>query len=292
MKMKDVKLKFLFGLMFLAITTVKSQNVETRIPSIPDELIYKIVDGDTLKMHFRYPEKVQPNKTYPAIVFFFGGGWNGGTITQFEDQANYFASRGMIGVLVDYRVKSRHGTTPFEAVSDAKTAIRFVRGYADKFQIDPDKIVASGGSAGGHLAAAAATVNGLDETIDNLSISAKPNALVLYNPVIDNGPEGFEYKRMGGRHMEISPMHNIKKGTAPTIVFLGTKDALIPVSTIEKYKTKMEEVGSRCDIFLYKDQTHGFFNRPRSNGEFYVKTTREADIFLESLGYLKGEPKI
>ncbi|MDO6809777.1 alpha/beta hydrolase [Zobellia galactanivorans] len=284
------KVLIVLALFFALEFHAQKENSAGFVP--PKEMVYKIVDGDTLKMQFLYPEKIKQKKAYPAIVFFFGGGWNGGTITQFEDQAKYFASRGMIGVLVDYRVKSRHGTTPFEAVSDAKSAMRFVRANAHKFHIDPNKIVASGGSAGGHLAAATATLDGLDEATDDLSISAKPNALVLYNPVIDNGPEGFEYKRMGGRHMEISPMHNIKGGTPPTIIFLGTKDALIPVATIEKYKTKMEAVGSRCDIFLYKDQTHGFFNKPRSNGEFYVKTTREADIFLKSIGYLKGKPKI
>ena len=290
--MKKIKNRVLPVLMFLVLVTASSQGGNVSIPSLPDEIIYKIIDGDTLKMQVLYPENLKPKKEYPAIVFFFGGGWNGGTTKQFEDQAKYFASRGMVGFLVDYRVKSRHQTTPFEAVSDAKSAIRFVRGNAAKFQIDPNKIVASGGSAGGHLAAAAATLEGLDESTDDLSVSAKPNALVLYNPVIDNGPDGFEYKRMNGRHLEISPKHNIKKGTAPTIIFLGTKDALIPVSTMEKYKAKMEEVGSRCDLFLYEDQTHGFFNKPRSNGEFYVKTTREADKFLQSIGYLKGKPTI
>ncbi|MGS0527224.1 alpha/beta hydrolase [Zobellia nedashkovskayae] len=142
------------------------------------------------------------------------------------------------------------------------------------------------------MAAATATLDGLDESTDDLSVSAKPNALVLYNPVIDNGPDGFEYKRMNGRHMEISPKHNIKKGTAPSIIFLGTKDALIPVSTMEKYKARMEEVGSRCDLFLYEDQIHGFFNKSKNNGEFYIKTTREADKFLQSIGFLKGKTQI
>jgi len=290
--MKNFKIKILPVLMLLVVSIVSSQKENTTTSLTPDEIIYKIIDGDTLKMQFVYPEKVKEKKAYPAIVFFFGGGWNGGTTKQFEDQAKYFASRGMIGILVDYRVKSRHQTTPFEAVSDAKSAMRFVRGNADKFQIDPNKIVASGGSAGGHLAAAAATLDGLDESTDDLSVSAKPNALVLYNPVIDNGPDGFEYKRMNGRHMEISPMHNIKKGTSPTIIFLGTKDALIPVATMEKYKAEMEKTGNRCEVFLYQNQTHGFFNKDRSDGEFYRKTTHEADIFLESLGYIKGKPTI
>ncbi len=274
------------------MTTAQAQKETAAVSSLPSELIYKVVDGDTLKMEFIYPQNIKRKKTYPAIVFFFGGGWNGGTTKQFENQAKYFASRGMIGILVDYRVKSRHKTTPFEAVSDAKSAMRFVRSNADRFQIDDDRIVASGGSAGGHLAAATATLTGLDETSDDMNISSVPNALVLFNPVIDNSKEGYGYDRIGERYVEFSPMHNIKKGTPPTIIFLGRKDALIPTATVEKYKAKMEEVGSRCDLFLYKDQTHGFFNKDRSNGEFYRKTTHEADVFLESLGYIKGKPTI
>ncbi|MDB4584520.1 dienelactone hydrolase family protein, partial [Draconibacterium sp.] len=110
--------------------------------------------------------------------------------------------------------------------------------------------------------------------------------------VFDNGPNGFEYKRMGERWQEISPAHNITKGAPPTIVFLGKEDHLIPVSTAESYKAKMEEVGSRCDLFLYDEAGHGFFNNTKYDGEFYLKTVHEADLFLESLGYLKGKPGI
>ncbi|SHJ04376.1 alpha/beta hydrolase [Pseudozobellia thermophila] len=289
--MKDFK--NVWGILMLTVGTMAlAQKKHKQAVSLPHEAIYKVVQGDTLNMEFVYPEKVKRKKAYPAIVFFFGGGWNGGTTKQFEDQAKYFASRGMIGILVDYRVKSRHGTTPFEAVSDAKSAMRFVRGNAEKFQIDPDKIIASGGSAGGHLAAATATLNGLDDTGDDLSVSPKPNALVLFNPVIDNGKEGYGYERIGERYPEFSPMHNLKKGVPPTIVFLGTKDRLIPVATMEKYKAKMEAVGSRCDLFLYEDQPHGFFNRTKKDETYYRKTVYEADVFLESLGYIKGKPTI
>ncbi|MFW2377147.1 MAG: alpha/beta hydrolase fold domain-containing protein, partial [Cellulophaga baltica] len=114
---------------------------------LPDSLVYKIIEGDTLKLTLFYPENVHQKKKFPAIVFYFGGGWSGGTTTQFEDQAKYFAARGMVTVLVDYRVQSRHKTTPFDAVRDAKSAIRYLRSKAKKLHINPKKIVASGGSA-------------------------------------------------------------------------------------------------------------------------------------------------
>ncbi|KAA3660601.1 MAG: alpha/beta hydrolase [Calditrichaeota bacterium] len=243
-------------------------------------------------MILRYPPNFEKSKKYPAIIFFFGGGWKGGKISQFKPQAEYFAQRGMITVLADYRVKSRHGTTPFEAVNDAKSAIRYLREHAEELNMNPQKIVASGGSAGGHLAAATATLPSLDEPDENLKISSKANALVLFNPVFDNGPDGYGYERVGERFLEISPMHNIRKGAPPTIVFLGTEDKLIPVKTAETYKAKMEAVGSRCDLHLYKGQKHGFFNQKKHSHEYYNKTVREADLFLISLDYLKGKPQL
>jgi acetyl esterase/lipase len=197
--------------------------------------------------------------------------------------------------LADYRVKSRHQTTPFDAVADAKSVIRYLRQHAAQMRIDTSKIIASGGSAGGHLAAAAATVPGLNDTSDNLKISCKPNALVLFNPVFDNGPSGYGSDRFGERYLEISPMHNIKKGTPPTIAFLGTKDDLIPVETAQHYKQKMEEAGCRCELFLYENQKHGFFNyrdNSKEGSRYFSETVFQADLFLESLGYLTGKPTI
>ena len=198
----------------------------------------------------------------------------------------------MITVLAAYRVNSLPPTTPFEAVKDAKSAIRFLRKYADELNIDPQKIVASGGSAGGHLAAATGTLPGLDELGEDLNISSKADALVLFNPVFDNGPDGYGYDRIGERYLEISPLHNIRENTPPTIVFLGTEDKLIPVKTAENYKAKMEEIGSRCDLHLYAEAKHGFFNKSKSKGKFFKLTVRETDLFLVSLGFLKGEPTL
>ena len=292
--MKQFLKPFIVILIILLVMPTKDSvgEVTSQKQIQPIELTYKVIDGDTLNMTIMYPEKVKQSKLYPTIIFFFGGGWNGGTINQFKPQAEYFASRGMITVLADYRVKLRHGTTPYEAVNDAKSAIRYLRQHANELNINSNKIVASGGSAGGHLAAACGTLPGLDEPDEDLSISSKANALVLFNPVFDNGPDGFEYKRMGERWKEISPAHNISKGAPPTIVFLGKEDHLIPASTAENYKVKMEEVGSRCDLFLYEGAGHGFFNNSKYDGEFYRKTVYETDVFLKSIGYLNGKPTI
>jgi len=252
--------------------------------------VYKKTAEGELYLYVFQPQKGR-QQNRPAAVFFFGGGWNGGTPKQFEEHASYLASRGMVGIVADYRVKSRQGTTPFECVKDGKSAIRWVRVHAGELGIDPDRIAAGGGSAGGHVAAATATVPGLEEKGEDSSVSCRPNALLLFNPVYDNGPEGYGHERVKERYKEISPIHNIHKGTPPAIVFLGTKDTLIPVATAEKYKQLMQQAGSRCDLHLYEDQPHGFFNRRKSE-EHFLKTVTEMDRFLESLGYLKGEPTI
>jgi acetyl esterase/lipase len=254
------------------------------------QVVYKQIDTVSLSMDIYYPPDMDKAKSYPAMIFFFGGGWKGGSVKQFEPHADYFSGRGIICVLADYRVASRQKTSPFESLKDAKSAIRFIRENAAAFQIDTGKIIASGGSAGGHLAAATALVSKFNEPGDELSVSCIPNALVLFNPVIDNGPAGYGYERIGDAYKDFSPLHNITAGAPPTIFFLGTNDKLVPVETAKYYQIAMVNVGSRCELFLYKDQPHGFFNF--RNLKYYNKTVLEADKFLISLGYLTGEPEI
>src|SRR5579871_6255350 len=103
-----------------------------------------------LEIIVHFPPNWKETDMRPGIVFFFGGGWENGTIRAFEPQARYLASRGMVTARADYRVKSRHGVTPKECVDDARSAMRWLRENAGKLGVDPNRIVASGGSAGGH----------------------------------------------------------------------------------------------------------------------------------------------
>ena len=255
-----------------------------------EKIIYKQVDSTKLYMEVYRPGTSNITKKHPVMVFFFGGGWNGGSVNQFNSHAKFFSQRGMICFLVDYRVKERQQSTPFESLKDAKSAIRYIREHADAFNIDTSMIVAAGGSAGGHLAAASALIDDYNEISDNKSFSCKPNVLVLFNPVIDNGPGGYGYDRIGDDYKNFSPLHNIRKGAPPTIIFLGTKDNLIPVETAKYYQIVMNKVESRCDLCLYEGKGHGFFNY--QNFDYYKKTLSESDKFLQTLGYLKNEPLI
>ena len=252
--------------------------------------IYKQASNSDLWIYRFDPPKFEPGKDKrPAAVFFFGGGWKGGNITQFQQHAQYLASRGMVTFVADYRVKNRQQTDPDAAVADGKSAIRWVRKNASRLGIDPKRIAAGGGSAGGHVAAATGMCDGLDEASEAKSpVSSKANALLLYNPVYDNGPKGYGHDRVKKWFPAISPAHNISKDDPPTIVFLGSKDDLIPVATGEKFDKDLKAHGVRSEFHVYEGQGHGFFNDYKSKKSF-LDTNLKSDAFLVSLGWLEGE---
>jgi len=252
--------------------------------------VYKQASGDDLWIYRFDPEGHDPqNDKRPAVVFFFGGGWNGGTVTQFEQHSKYLASRGMVAFVADYRVKSRQKTDPNACVADGKSAIRWVRKNADRLGIDPDRIAAGGGSAGGHVAATTGICDGLDEATEaDSDVSSKANALLLFNPVYDNGPDGYGHDRVKRWFPDISPAHNISKDDPPTTVFLGSEDPLIPVSTAKKFDANLKQVGVQSELHVYEGQPHGFFNENK-NQEAFLDTVLKMDAFLVSLGWLDGE---
>ena len=164
----------------------------------------------------------------------------------FHPQCEYLASRGMVAISAEYRVKNLHGTTPQECVKDGKSAIRYVRQNAASLGIDPNRIAAGGGSAGGHVAAATAMLTAYEEPTENLAISSKPNALVLYNAVVDNGPGGYGYSTVQAYWQTISPLYNLQNTTVvppPTVFFLGTSDAYIPVATGQAIRRRRRPMG-------------------------------------------------
>lgn len=251
---------------------------------------YKKAGDRELKVHIEKPVDWKASDKRPAIVFFFGGGWVGGSPGQFQEQSEYLATRGMVGVRVEYRVIPKGDSGPPEVCcNDAKSAMRWVRAHAAELGIDPQRIAAAGGSAGGHLAAFTSMVEAVDDPVDDLNLSPRGNALVLFNPVFDNGPEdGWGRGRVGDRYKEFSPAHNITPDDPPAIVFLGARDALISVAVLERFKDGMTKAGVRCETRVYEGQPHGFFNQD----PYKTATLIEADKFLASLGWLKGAPTL
>ena len=268
----------IFGLLQLNYSQNKIQQIK------PEKLLYKKTNQGELNLLLYKPSEFDIKKKYTCIVFFHGGGWNNGTPEQFQRQSRYFASRGMVAISVEYRIRNVHGTSPIQAMEDAKSAIRFIRSNAKLFSINPNKIAVAGGSAGGHLAAVVGNIDLFDNSNEDQTISSKANLLILYNPVLHFG------RKWGwiDNPSNASPYDNISKGAPPTIILTGTKDKIVPVELIESYKKRMESIGSRCDLILYEGAEHAFFNR----GQDFIDTLYESDIFLKSLGYIDGEPTI
>lgn len=149
------------------------------------QFVYKTVGERKLMLDLDYPPGWKPADKRPAMVFFFGGGWTQGTPNQFTPQAKYFAKRGLVCVRADYRLRGKDSVQIDKCVEDARSAMRWVRSHAAQLGIDPNRIVAAGGSAGGHLAACTFFAGEINAPNDDQSISPQPNAMVLYNPVLD-----------------------------------------------------------------------------------------------------------
>lgn len=247
--------------------------------------IYKKTPQADLELVVHYPPGWKTTDKRPGIVCFFGGGWENGKITQFESQATHLASRGMVAARADYRVKSRHGVTPNECVEDAKSAVRWMRQNVAQLGVDPDRIVAAGGSAGGHLAACTALTPGLDAEGEDASISSKPNALVLFNPVLRFHGIPQLMERIGNDEAlgkAISPTLHLTKDSPPTLILFGTGDRLAVMG--DEFMAKSKELGHRAELFTAEGQAHGFFNRQ----PWLEKTTERMDEFLVEIGYLEG----
>ena len=270
-------------------SALSAQGVELQ----PDRSItYKSVDGVELKMDIFEPADLKPADQRPAIVFFFGGGWSGGSTKQFYQQARALADQGMVAFSADYRVKSRNKTTPFECVKDGKSAIRWVRQHAAELGIDPERIVASGGSAGGHVAACTGVIQGHEEAGEDTSVSSVPNAMILFNPVLDTTEKGYGAKNFKSEQQtDISPCHHVRKGIVPTIVFHGTADKTVPFENAERFTKFMTEAGNECVLVPFAGKDHGFFNGSffrKSNGDADYEVTMKRSIeFLKSRGMLK-----
>lgn len=250
--------------------------------------VYKKTPQAELEMLIHFPANWKATDKRPAIVFFFGGAWRSGTVTQFEYQANYLAGRGMVAARADYRVKSRHGVSPDQCVEDAKSAVRYLRKNAPELGIDPDRIVASGGSAGGHLAACTWATPGLEAKDEDASVSSKPNLLILYNPVLnltsDSMRERFNLSEPVAK--QISPNLHLAKNTPPAIIYFGTGDRLI--SNGEECIARSKAIGNSAVMYTAEGVGHGFFNR----SPWLERTTYLTDRFLTQHGYLEGKPPI
>ena len=302
-------IKYFILLLFpliLQAQLAQNQNNKNWPPEINSDTIftYKTIDETKLNLWVFNPSKRFKSDEKPAIVFFFGGGFRMGTPKQFEEHSKYLSARGIVSIVVDYRVSSRNKTKPIESLNDAKSAMRWVRKHSKSLGIDPNRIIASGGSAGGALAALTGTVKMFDEKNEDLNISSKPNAMVLFNPGVIMSPvEEYPLSMMSERRKKsatklnfgvdpkhFSPYNYIDDQTPPTIIFHGKNDTTIDPKTVVLFNQKMKKFGNTSMLYLYAGKAHGFFNYGLEQNGPFIDTMRKVDDFLINLGYIEPLP--
>ena len=243
--------------------------------------VYKNIEDDALNLYVLK----SANESAPTVVFFFGGGWVRGTVKQFEPHMQYLHDLGLTAIAVDYRVTSRHNSRPVQSVQDAMNAMIFVKNHAADLHVDTTKIAAAGGSAGGHLAAATAILKHYYPKDEQ--VTPEPDALILFNPVINTMPEGFGRDLMKEDGWVLSPAHHITTNLPPAIIFHGTADKTVPFDNILNFQKKMKAMGNRVEVKSFKERGHAFFNYGRNENKDYQATIVMMHQFLRSIDFVE-----
>lgn len=247
-------------------------------------VVYKTIAGRELHLNLFDPPGLADGDRRPCFLTIHGGGWTGLSPRRQYPSAAHFASRGMVGIAVEYRlVPANRETTVVDCVKDARSAVRYVRAHAAELGVDPRRIVVQGGSAGGHLAAGTALFDGVDEASDDLAVSCAPNALVLFFPVIDTSDRGYGKGLLQKQWRELSPLHRVKAGVAPTILFHGTGDVVTPFEGARNFHQAMLAAGNRCELVPTEGAGHGYLMFDR---EPFEQAIAQTEVFLASLSLL------
>jgi acetyl esterase/lipase len=221
---------------------------------------YKEVDGFKLDMHLFIPNSAEFKGKRPTIVQFHGGSWSEGKPDWFFSTAEAYAKQGWLVGVVEYRIKGKQGTYPFEAVKDAKSAIRWIRENAKKYNIDANKIIATGNSAGGHLSLATTLIDNWNESTDNLKTSAKPNVIIINSGVYDLTTNSNRWIAENYKHRdiikEISPNHLLKKSDVKMLLIHGNKDGNCPYETAKYFYEEMKALGNDIELHTIKNAEH------------------------------------
>ena len=251
----------------------------------PSALVtYKTVDDGKrpLSLHVFRPADWKATDKRPVLVTFHGGGWTGGTPSTQYYMADRFAKRGWVGISVQYRLATaKTEITPFDSVKDARSAVRYVRARAADFGIDPDKLVANGGSAGGHLAAATAMFGDVNDAADDLKVSPVPQLMILFYPVIDTGPMGYGNAKVGADWKKLSPVDRVVAKLPPTLVLHGDKDTVTPFAGAKLFHERMKDTGNDCELITGKGG-HGYFTYEQ---EPLDEAMAQVDKWLKARGY-------
>lgn len=224
-------------------------------PAMPSIHTYREVDGAALQLYVFMPAGASRNARVPAILLFHGGGWVAGAPDWTFAGARRYADLGLVAVSVQYRLSDER-VTPIDALADVCSAFQWVRAQAATLGVDPHRIAASGVSAGGHLAAAAATIgcgNGEGEYGNG-----GPDALVLWSPAVDVSRDGHFRRLLQGRATveAYSPVEHVRPRMPPVHIVQGERDTLTPLSGAQRFCEDVKAGGGQCDLVVYPGVGH------------------------------------
>jgi acetyl esterase len=277
------------------MTPARGSPAETDVSKVPPTrspdkvVVYKTTPQGDLKAHIYFPPNWSAKDRRPAIVLWVGGAFRSGTVTEFLSKAEYFGSRGMVAICAEYRGRLLHNVLLDSCAEDARSSMRWIKSHAAELGIAPDKVVACGGSAGGTLSFLVSREKGPDAGTDDLTVTPRPSALVLFNPAVGKrvlDVIGWGGPAQAGVNAQVLALDTPQHNEPPMIMFYGTKDNFLPVA--REYHRKAQAMGHRCEIWIADKMGHAFFNfQPWHDATLYL-----ADKFLVSLGYLEGPPTI
>lgn len=255
-----------------------------------ESFVYKPLEpldaGDDLKVHLFYPAAAVDSGPRPAVLFFFSSQWDSGQIAQFAPHAHYFASRGAVTMLFEYRTQLSHGTGPVKSMADIRTAIRWVRYNHEHLDIDPSKVIAVGATASAHGIAAAAMIEGFEDNAGEALLSCVPDAMVLFSPIVDLSKKGYGFERFADidEAKRYDPTRFIRKKLPPMLIFQGGSDRVVPPLSVERFAKRMQRKKNICQLEMFQVKGHGFFNF-NVDVVSYETTINAADRFLAEQGF-------
>ena len=226
------------------------------------------------------PKQRSTDKPLPVVVYIHGGGWSGGSRAGGGPALGAATSGNYAGISVGYRL-SAEVKWPAQ-IHDCKAAIRWIRGHAKEYNLDPDHIGITGSSAGGHLVCLLGLTGDtkeLEGTIGEFTnLSSKVNCVVnFYGPTDMAAPlmQGDAALKddpavsalLGGSLAEkaaeakaASPLTYVHAGTPPFLTVHGTKDMRVNFSNATKLHEALTKVGSPSLLLPVTDGGHGFYS--------------------------------
>ena len=248
---------------------------------------YKEVKGEARELEVFFPEGHDATSdSRPGIILFHGGGWGGGSRDALSYQCDYFASRGLVAATVTYRLATKERAAKMKegrsrkriCIPDAKSAIRWFKQHAGELGVDPERIIAGGGSAGAHISLIATTSPGMNDRNDPKEIDTSVIAYVLFNPALSEGD---------AKDPAIDVIQHLCVGFPPAIAFFGSDDSWL--DGWEPAYEKLKKLGNESvEVYIAEGEKHAFFNHQ----PWTDLTLAAADRFLHKLGLIEGEPTL